>query len=457
MSKPTSIHGQWSSRFAFIMAATGSAVGLGNVWKFPYLTGENGGGAFVLVYLLCVIGIGVPVMIAEIMLGRRGRQSPINTMRQLVEDEGRPALWQLLGWAGVVAGFIILSYYSVIGGWTIAYVFKAASGLFGNLDARSSTQLFGNFIADPWQLLLWHSIFMAVTGAVVSRGVQSGLERSVRFMMPALFLILLALLLYAMNSGAFMQGLAFMLEPDFSKLSGGGVLSAMGQAFFSLSLGLGAIMMYGSYLPQDASIAKSTLIIASLDTLVAIMAGLVVFPLVFANQLTPGEGPGLVFQTLPIAFGQMPFGNFFGALFFVLLVFAAWTSSISLVEPAVAWLVENRNQSRTKAAALVSLTTWFLGIATILSFNAWAFDFDFLGIHKTNGIFDILDILTSNLMLPLGGLFIAIFASWCMRRSSVIEELAMGDGFWFKAWYLTTRFLAPLALGFVFLNGLGLL
>lgn len=457
MSKPISIHGQWSSRFAFIMAATGSAVGLGNVWKFPYLTGENGGGAFVLVYLLCVIGIGIPVMIAEIMLGRRGRQSPINTMRQLIEDEGRPAFWQLLGWAGVIAGFIILSYYSVIGGWTIAYVFKAASGIFGGLDASTSTALFGGFIADPWQLLLWHSLFMIMTGAVVSRGVQSGLERSVRFMMPALFLILLALLIYAMNSGAFMQGLAFMLEPDFSKLSGGGILSAMGQAFFSLSLGLGAIMMYGSYLPQDASIAKSTLIIAGLDILVAIMAGLVVFPLVFANQLTPGEGPGLVFQTLPIAFGQMPFGSFFGALFFVLLVFAAWTSSISLVEPAVAWLVENRNQSRVRATILVSLGTWALGIITILSFGTWAFEFDFFGIHKSNGIFDILDILTSNFMLPLGGFLIAIFASWCMRRSSVVEELAMGEGLWFRAWYLATRFLAPLALGFVFLNGLGLL
>lgn len=457
MTEPTSIHGQWSSRFAFIMAATGSAVGLGNVWKFPYLTGENGGGAFVLIYLLCVISIGIPVMIAEIMLGRRGRQSPINTMQQLARTEGRPALWQLLGWAGVAAGFIILSYYSVIGGWTLAYVIKAASGLFGGLDAKTSGAIFGGFIANPWQLLLWHSLFMLMSGYVVSRGVQSGLEKSVRFMMPALFFILLLLLLYAMNSGSFMQGLEFMLKPDFNKLSGGGVLAAMGQAFFSLSLGLGAIMMYGSYLPQDASIGKSTLIIASLDTLVAILAGLAIFPLVFANQLTPGGGPGLVFQTLPIAFGQMPFGSFFGTLFFVLLVFAAWTSSISLIEPAVAWLVENRGLSRLKAASLVTLAVWILGIATVLSFNHWAFDFNFLGSHKTNGVFDILEILTSNFMLPLGGLFIAIFATWCMRKSSAVDELAMGHGFWFHAWYYSTRFVAPLALGFVFLNGLGLL
>lgn len=457
MTETTTIHGQWSSRFAFIMAATGSAVGLGNVWKFPYLTGENGGGAFVLVYLLCVIGIGIPVMIAEIMLGRRGRQSPINTMQALAKAENRPKAWQLLGWAGVLAGFIILSYYSVIGGWTLAFVLKALSGVFVGLDAKSSGAIFGSFIADPWQLLLWHSLFMFMTGFVVSKGVQSGLEKSVKFMMPALFLILLVLLIYAMSSGAFLRGVEFMLKPDFGKITGGGVLAAMGQAFFSLSLGLGAIMTYGSYLPQDASIGKSALIIASLDTLVAIMAGLAIFPLVFANQLAPGEGPGLVFQTLPIAFGQMPLGSLFGALFFVLLVFAAWTSSISLVEPAVAWLVENRGQSRLKATVLVSLTTWVLGIATILSFNHWAFAFDFLGSHKTSGIFDILDILASNFMLPLGGLFIAIFAAWCMGRSSVAEELAMGAGFWFRAWYLATRFVAPLALVFVFLNGLGLL
>lgn len=457
MIERTSIHGQWSTRLAFVLAATGSAVGLGNIWKFPYITGEYGGGAFVLVYLACVMAIGLPVMIAEIMLGRRGRQSPINTMRSLAKEAGGSRIWSLLGWTGVLAGFLILSYYSVIAGWALAYVFKTASGVMTGLAGEEVGSIFGGFVSDPVQLLVWHTLFMVMTAVVIAQGVQSGLERAVRFLMPALFLLLLVLLGYALTSGGFGQGLQFLFSPDFSKLTTAGILTAMGHAFFTLSLGMGAIMMYGSYLPQDTPIAKTSLAIAGLDTLVALLAGMVIFPIVFANGLEPGAGPGLIFQTLPIAFGQMPMGSLFGTLFFVLLVFAAWSSAISLIEPAVAWLVENHSMQRTGATLIVALATWTMGLVTIFSFSDWAFSFNFLGTQKENGLFDILDLLTSNFMLPLGGLAMAIFATWVMRRGDVSEELAMGDGLTFRAWYFLARYVTPVGLVFVFLNGLGLL
>ncbi len=452
-----SIHGQWSSHFAFILAATGSAVGLGNIWKFPYIAGENGGGAFVLVYLGCVVLVGLPVMISEVMLGRRGRQSPINAMRTLAHEEDRTGLWSLVGWAGVLAGVLILSYYSVIAGWALDYVGKAVSGELVELNAETSGQLFGGLLADPVKLFAWHSLFMVMNAFVISRGVRSGLERAVRIMMPALFLLLLVLLGYSMTTGAFGQGLSFLFYPDFSKISTGGVLTALGHAFFTLSLGMGAIMMYGSYLPSDTSIGKTALTVAVMDTLVALLAGMVIFPIVFANGLEPGKGPGLVFQTLPIAFSQMPFGSLFATLFFVLLVFAAWTSAISLIEPAVAWLVENHDMQRRRASVLVAAITWFLGLLTVLSFNDWAFNFEFLGNKKKNGVFDMLDLLTTNFMLPIGGLAMSIFATWRMSKSSAKEELAMEKESMFQLWYLATRYLAPVALVFVFLNELGLL
>lgn len=457
MAATHSVHGMWSSRLAFILAATGSAVGLGNVWKFPYMAGDNGGGAFVLVYLLCVLLIGIPIMMAEILIGRRGRQSPINTMRSLAAAEGLNGLWVFLGWGGMVAGFLILSYYSVIAGWTLAYVFRAMGGSFAGLNGETAAELFAALVSDPERLLAWHTIFMVMTTIVVSRGVKSGLEQAVKVMMPALFILLLALVGYALTTGQFLRGMEFLLVPDFSALTRGSVIQAMGQAFFTLSLGMGAIMMYGSYLPRNASILRSSLIIASLDTLVSLVAGLAIFPIVFANGMEPGAGPGLVFMTLPIAFGQMPGGLLFGTLFFVLLVFAAWTSAISLVEPAAAWLVENRGMNRVRAAAVVGTLAWLLGIVTILSFSDWAFTFDFHGEAKSNGLFDIFDILTANIMLPLGGLAMALFASWFMGRGSTVDELQMGDGPLYQAWRFAARYLAPLGVLLIFMSGLGVI
>lgn len=451
----TSIHGQWSSRLIFVLAATGSAVGLGNIWKFPYITGENGGGAFVVVYLACIAIIGIPIMVAEILIGRRGRQSPINTMGALAEECGCTPRWGWLGWIGVAAGFLIMSFYSVVAGWALAYVLKGVSGDFSGLDGEAAGSTFGALIGNPGEATFWHTLFSVMTAVVVAKGVRSGLERAVRILMPALFVLLVLLLGYAINTGYFTDGLHFLFDPDFSKLSAEGVLAALGHAFFTLSLGMGAIMVYGSYMPHKASIASTTLMIAIMDTVVALVAGMAIFPIVFANGLEPSAGPGLVFVSLPIAFGQMPGGLLFGTLFFVLLSFAAWTSAISIIEPAVAYLVENRGLSRRRAAAVVVGLAWLLGLVTVMSFSDWAFTFQFAGATKENGVFDMLDILTTSFMLPLGGLAIALFAGWAMRRADVVEELALGEGTRFRVWYFLVRFVSPVALVILFLHTLG--
>ncbi|MBS3964330.1 MAG: sodium-dependent transporter [Methylomonas sp.] len=446
-----SIHGQWSSRFAFILAATGSAVGLGNIWKFPYITGENGGGAFVMVYLACVAALGIPIMIAEIMLGRRGRQSPINTMQSLAQEAGRDPRWHYLGWSGMIAGFLILAYYSVIAGWAMAYIFKAFFGAFIGSDAIEIKQLFDDLMAKPTQQIFWHSAFMFLTMAVVMRGVQGGLEKAVRFLMPTLFVLLVVLVGYAMTTGTYDQGVDFLFTPDFSKIDADAVLTAMGHAFFTLSLGMGAIMIYGSYLPGDVSIARTTFYIAGADTVVALLASIAIFPLVFANNLEVGAGPGLIFQTLPLAFGQMTGGWLFGIVFFVLLFFAALSSSISLIEPAVAWLVENREIERHQACVWSGLSCWALGVAVVFSFNVWS-DVTLFG----KNLFELLDYLTANLLLPLGGMAIAIFVGWQMQRHHAEQELALPSS-GFDVWYLLIRYLAPAAVFLVFLHVAGIL
>ncbi len=447
-----SMHGEWSSRWVFIMAATGSAVGLGNIWKFPYITGENGGGAFVLLYLLCIAIIGIPIMMAEILIGRRGRQSPINTMATLAKEASHSPHWKFLGWSGVVAGFLILSYYSVIAGWALSYVFRSAGGSFDGASADEVGAIFDGLLASPESLLAWHTIFIVMTMMVVARGVRHGLEKAIRFLMPTLFMLLLILVGYALNTGAFSQGLEFLFSPDFSKLSQDSVLVAMGHAFFTLSLGMGAIMIYGSYVPHKASITGTTFYIAGADTMVALVAGMAIFPIVFANGLEPGAGPGLIFVTLPIAFGQMPGGLFFGTLFFVLIVFAAWSSAISLIEPAITWLVENKGMKRATASIGAGIVTWFVGVGTVLSFNLWS---GYKLFDKT--FFDLLDYLTANIMLPLGGLMIAVFAGWIMTKQATQEELHMHDHFGYRMWRFLVRYVTPLGVTVVFLNAIGVI
>ncbi|MGR9043920.1 MAG: sodium-dependent transporter [Gammaproteobacteria bacterium] len=447
-----SIHGEWSSRLAFILAATGSAVGLGNIWKFPYITGENGGGAFVIVYLLCVALIGIPIMMAETMLGRRGRQSPINTMEDLSKEAGADPNWHYLGWLGVIAGFLILSYYSVIAGWGLSYIVKAFTGSFLGADGSEISELFNGFVGSPVQLIFWHTLFMAATMYVVAQGVSGGLEKAVRFLMPALFFLLLLLVAYAMNTDTYQRGINFLFDPDFSKITGQSVLTAMGHAFFTLSLGMGAIMVYGSYLPHNVSIAKTTITVACADTGVALLAGMAIFPIVFAHDLEASAGPGLIFQTLPIAFGNMTGGWLFGILFFVLLVFAALSSSISLIEPAVAWMVENKDLTRYKACIWSGLATWIMGLATVFSFNIWS---DFKIFDRT--LFDLLDYLTANLMLPIGGFCVAVFAGWIMKEEHSRLELKLSNPVYYQAWKFLVCYISPAAVFLVFLNVVGVI
>ncbi|WP_018141980.1 sodium-dependent transporter [Thioalkalivibrio sp. ALJ7] len=452
MPATTSIHGQWTTRLAFILAATGSAVGLGNIWRFPYIAGENGGGAFVLVYLGCILLIGLPVMMAEILLGRRGRQSPINTMSALAREEGLTRSWGMIGWIGVLAGFLILSFYSVVAGWSLSYVFKSGTGGFMGLDSDGSESMFSNMLADPEALLAWHTIFMVMTAMVVARGVQSGLEKAVTILMPLLFVMLVVMVGYAMVQGQFLAGLQFLLYPDFSSLSANAVLLAMGQAFFTLSLGMGAIMIYGSYLQSEASIARTSAAVVGADTLVAIMAGLAIFPIVLGAGLSAEQGPGLIFVSLPLAFSDMPGGLYFGTMFFVLLVFAAWTSAISIIEPAVAFLVENMGLSRVMATSWIAIAAWLLGIAALLSLNVWSgytlFDM---------GVLDLMDYVTANILLPLGGFLIAIFVGWRMTERSVQSELRMKNPVLYQVWYFLVRFVAPVAILFVFLRAVELI
>ncbi len=450
-----SIHGQWTNRTVFILAATGSAVGLGNIWKFPYIAGENGGGTFVLVYLLCIALIGLPIMMAEIMLGRRGKQSPINTMAALAKDEERNPGWVWLGWMGVLAGFLILSYYSVIAGWAMSYVFRTGGGLFLGVTADGVNRIFTDLVTDPERLLAWHTLFMVMTMIVVARGVKHGIERAVTYLMPLLFALLIIIVIYSVTTGHFMEGVRFLFTPG--KIDGKAILIAMGHAFFTLSLGMGAIMVYGSYLSNKHSIAQASILIALADTVVALLAGLAIFPIVFANGLEPGAGPGLIFQTLPIAFGHMQGGTLVGVVFFTLLVFAAWTSAISLIEPAVAYLVENKGVNRIYASVWIGLLTWFVGLGTVFSFNIWkekTLTIPFLFEDLT--FFDVLDYLTANVMLPLGGLFIALFAAWVMKEQSTREELATYPWL-YKIWNFLISFVTPLAVIVVFLKAIGVI
>ena len=447
-----SMHGQWSSRWTFILAATGAAVGLGNIWKFPYLTGQNGGSAFVLVYVVCVAALGIPLMMAELLLGRRGRSTPIRSMQVLAEETNTTQWWQIVGWSGTLAGMLILSYYSVIGGWTVAYIFKSAGGTFSGASGQLAAETFTNFVGSGTTLFIWHTVFMVLTMGVVAGGIQGGLEKAVQFLMPTLFFLLILMVGYSMTTGFFGRGLAFLFTPDFSKLTGASMLSAMGQAFFSLSLGMGTIMIYGSYVPKDTSIASTTIIIALADTGVALLAGMAIFPIVFANNLEPGSGPGLIFQTLPVAFGNMTGGLAFGSLFFILLLVAAWTSSISLIEPLVTWLIETFGYSRIKAAVYSGVATWLLGLGTVWSFNWWA-ELTFFGLT----FFNLLDFVTSNLMLPFGGILIALFAGWLMKAESTKSELKIHNPTLYLVWQALVRYIAPVAVFIVLLNAIGVL
>ena len=435
-------HGAWIGKWTFILAATGSAVGLGNICGFPYKAGTNGGGAFVLIYLGCILIIGIPIMISEIILGRRAGNSPINAMRSVALESNRSSSWQIVGWSGIFAGILILSFYSVIAGICLNYIFISAS----SSGTISSPEQFTNVISSPINLILWHTVFMILTALIVSAGIKDGIGRMVKILMPLLGFLMIFMVIYSIVNGDFSRAMSFLFAPDFSNVTSDTLLQAMGQAFFSLSLGMGSIMAYGAYMPKDQKVVSTSFTVASLDTLIAILAGLAIFPIIFAFNLEPNSGPGLVFVSMLSAFNQMQFGQIIGPLFFILLSVAALSSSISLLEPGVAYLSEENILSRRRSAEIISFFVWILGIGSALSFNIWS-DFSLIG---DRNFLDSMDFIANQILLPLGGMLIAIFVGWFMKKSLIVNELGSINAYLYSLWRFFVKFIAPVCVGYIF-------
>lgn len=450
--------GFWSSGPIFILAVTGAAAGFGNVWRFPYLVGQNGGGAFLVLYLLCLVVLGLPLLVGEIMLGRRGRGSPVSAISRVAAQEGRWPGWQAIGWLSLLACCLLLATFSVVGGWALAYIFRAASGTFADLDPLQATEIFQQLIRDPERLLAWHTLFLGFTMMVVTRGVRWGLEEAARWFMPMLFGLLLLLVGYtAAASGHFSKALAVMFLPDFDALSWQAVPLAMGHAFYTLTVGLGVALTYGAYLDERTPILRASLLVMLADTLLGILAGLMVFPVLFGNELMPTSGPALVFQTMPLAFGQMPNGAWFGTLFFLLLVFAAWTSAMALLEPMVAHLVDRHGLDRAHATSYIGVLVWALGVAALLSFSVWTHmrPLRMLSAFRSSTLFELFTFVAANVLLPISGLAIAIFVGWRVSRRTA--ELELGGGLGFRVWRFLIRYVTPAGILVVLANSLGFL
>lgn len=434
---------QFGSRIGFILASAGSAVGLGNIWRFPFVAGENGGAAFVFIYLLLVFSIGMPVMLAEFVIGRRGQGDPVGSLRRVAGKKLTP-----LGGMGIAASIIILSFYAVVGGWTIKYTLDAVMGSLG-ADVASAGEIFGAFIKNPMSVIFYQGLFMLGTYAVVARGIGNGIEKFCTLFMPILFLLLMVLAVRSMTLPGAAEGLAFYLKPDFSKVNGAMILAALGQAFFSLSLGIGVMLTYGSYLKTTEPLVIPAFQICFLDSFVAFIAGLVIFPAVFAFGFEPGAGPGLTFVTLPAVFAKMPGGTFFAILFFFLLVIASVTSSMSLLEVISAYFVDERKWSRRKATLVVACFTFLLGIPSAVSLGG--------GLEVAGKSFlDAMDFLASNVIMPLGGMGYALLAGWGLHAMAK-EELSRPDGETpaiFSAWRVICCAVAPVAIGWIFVSGL---
>ncbi len=444
---------RWSSQTAFIFAAAAAAVGLGNVWRFPYLAGEHGGGAFVLVYLLFVVLLGIPLMTAEVLIGRIGRGNPVTSMKEIATQNHHSKHWQWLGVMSVLTSFLILTYYFVISGWVLDYVGTSFIKSIKDITHLSVTQDFSILQNSPLRMLLTTSLVVIGNIFVISFGIKRGLERAVMFIFPALIALLVILLIYSAFSGGMKDAISFLFRPNFHALTAKTVLIALGQAFFSLNIAMGITMTFSAFLPKQVSLIKCIITIALADTLIALTAGLVIFPLVFSHHMTPTVGPSLIFQTLPIAFMNVPFGHIAETLFFILLFFAAFTSTLSMLEVTVAWLKESHGFHQNNAAILVGGVAWLLSLITIISFSHP----NLLAIAGKTP-FDLLDFFTSGILLPLGGLLIAIFSGWFLTKSLIRHRLGWNtDSRWFRYWQLIQRYVAPIAILLILLTSLGVL
>jgi NSS family neurotransmitter:Na+ symporter len=465
----TAERGQWGSRLGFVLAAAGSAVGLGNMWKFPYITGENGGGAFVGVYLVCILLVGLPIMVAEVLLGKMSQKNPVGAFTEL----SRPrSPWIAVGWLGVIAGFVILSYYSVVAGWAMHYVYLSISGAFASVPADEVGRVGETFDAlyGDWKLsLLWHCVFMVLTVAIVLGGIQKGVERAARILMPTLLAMLGVIVLYGITLPGFDDAFDFVFGLHTEQLRAAGVLEALGHSFFTLSVGMGAMLTYGSYMKREEDVVNTSIAISFLDTLVALMSCLALFPITFSYGMEPAAGPGLVFVNMPTAFAQLPGGTLWATVFFVLLTFAALTSAISLLEVVASYFIDEQGFRRPVAVAVTGGAILLAGIPSALSGGTELFGASFAAVteplfgegHGKNW-FDLLDYLASNWMLPLGGLGISLFVSWRLRGVERQRAVAAGSplgrvAVLYLGWLQLLRFAAPVAILLVMLHALGVL
>ncbi|MGL1931123.1 MAG: sodium-dependent transporter [Desulfotalea sp.] len=443
----------WGSRLGFILAAVGSAVGLGNIWKFPFITGMNGGGAFVLVYLVAILLCGLPLLMAEFAIGRHSQKDVVGSFAALTPKKGA---WKIVGWINLIAAFIILSYYGVIAGWTLDYLVKALTGSFAGQSADSINAMFGDLVTSPGRQMIYLTIFSGLCLLAVRSGVRRGIERWNKILMPSLFVIIILLAIYALTTEGAREGVIFMLYPDFSKLTSQGVLEAIGHSFFTLSLGMGAMITYASYMDKKEEIYPVAIRIAAIDTIVAIVAGLAIFPIVFAVGMTPNAGPGLIFKTLPQVFSTLPFGSVIAVFFFVLMAFAALSSAISLLEVLTAYVIDEKKVDRKKATIIMTILVYIAGIPSALSYSVLA---DFKPINGME-VLDSLDYIASNYMLPIGGLLIAIYTGFILDKRIAMAEITEDGKAYvtvFKIWYVAIRYVTPILVGVVFLKSIGIL
>lgn len=441
----------FGTKFGVIAAAAGSAVGLGNIWRFPYVAGENGGGAFILIYLLFIIAIGMPVMLSEFTIGRRAQRNAFGSFKRLAPN----TYWYLIGLLGVVAAFVILSFYSTVAGWTLEYIYLSFSNAFAEKNPDQLTTMFETFKAGTFRPILWQLVFMVLTAWIVIAGVKKGIEKYAKILMPILLLLIIVLDIRAVTLPGASEGLEFLFSPDFSKLDTNSILEALGQAFFSLSIGMGTLITYGSYINKKQNLTSTAINVSAADTIIAILAGIAIFPAVFAFGIEPNAGPDLIFRTLPNIFQQMPGGYFFSLTFFILLGVAALTSSISVLEVVVAYFVEELGILRKRATIIAAVSITVLGVMSTMSWGVMGdvriFDFN---------IFELLDFTASSVFLPIGGVFIVVFLGWYLGKKHIKEEIT-SDGL-YKAkltniFVLIIKFLAPIAIAMVFLHGIGLL
>jgi NSS family neurotransmitter:Na+ symporter len=452
-STPPQKRGGFSTGLGVIAATLGSAVGLGNIWKFPSLTGENGGATFILVYLLSTLLVGLPVMIAEISLGRKARADAITTMRK--EASGRGPWW-LVGVSGVLAAFLILAFYTEVAGWVFAYIFKSISGHLLSTDPQVSSGVFSSLITSPVQSLVWQWVVLALIGFIIILGVTRGIEQTTKRLMPVLFFLLVVLAVRSLTLPGAAQGLAFLFTPDFSRLTAQTLLVAMGLAFFKLSIGMGTMITYGSYFREDQNIPKTAATVMLADLSVSLLAGIAIFPAVFTFGFEPEIGPSLLFVTIPAIFASLPFGNVFVVLFFVLAAIAATGAMLSILEVPVAFLTERAGLSRTLATVLTVVLLGLVGSTAALSSSVLA-DFKLFGLT----MFDLFDYVSSNVMLPVGGLFTALFVGWFWNRNRLNQALTnngqINTGRFVPLYLIIIRFITPLLVLVILLNGLGIL